>query len=344
VNKQSNKKSQIFPVRRRIPIRMSSGEEVNIQTPTDGTALPIIIRPEIRGINLCGWATLARGQIDALLLQHGAILFRGFDVTSGEEFKRFIEGVSDRPLPYLERSSPRTLVEGNIYTSTEYPPEHSIFLHCENSYQKAWPLKIFFYCHVQPEQGGETPIADTRRVLTRIDPDMRAAFASKGVLYQRNFGSGLGLSWQTVFQTHDREQVERYCNDAGIECIWRGPNGLTTRSVRKAIRQHPVTGEDLWFNHAVFFHISTLDPETQRVFHSDFSDDELPNNTYYGDGATIETEVYNHLRNAYAQETVKFPWQAGDVLMLDNMLVAHGRTPYKGARKILVGMTELHCE
>jgi alpha-ketoglutarate-dependent taurine dioxygenase len=344
VNKQNEKKNQIFPARRGIPINASPGEGVDIKVPGDGATLPIIIKPTIRGVSLCEWSMLARDQIQALLLRHGAILFRGFDVRSGVEFNRFIESVSGTPLPYLERSSPRTLVEGNIYTSTEYPPEHSIFLHCENSYQKSWPLKIFFYCEVQPEQCGETPIADTRRILMRIDPDIRAAFASKGVLYRRNFGAGLGLPWQNVFQTHDRECVERYCKVAGIECSWRGPDSLTTRFVRKAIRQHPITGEDLWFNHAVFFHISTLDSETQKIFRSDFSDDELPNNTYYGDGTPIEPNVYNHLRNAYTQETVTFPWQIGDVLMVDNMLVAHGRMPYRGARKILVGMTELYSE
>lgn len=344
MNRDNEKKNQISPMRRRIPIKVLPGEEVNIRVPAERATLPVIIQPAIRGINLCGWSISARDRIQSLLLRHGAILFRDFDVTSGEEFKRFIEGVSGDPLPYLERSSPRTPVEGNIYTSTEYPPEYSIFLHCENSYQKAWPLKIFFYCHVQPEQGGETPIADTRRVLMRIDPDIRATFANKGVLYRRNFRAGLGLPWQTVFQTHDRECVEKYCTDAGIECIWRDADSLTTRFVRKAVHRHPVTGEDLWFNHAAFFHILTLDPETQRIFRSDFSDDELPNNTYYGDGAPIEPEVYDHLRNAYAQETVTFPWQTGDVLMLDNMLVAHGRMPYKGSRKILVGMTDLYSE
>jgi len=42
----------------------------------------------------------------------------------------------------------------------------------------------------------------------------------------------------------------------------------------------------------------------------------------------------------YQQEAVIFPWQAGDILMLDNMLTSHGRKPFVGARKVLVGMAE----
>jgi alpha-ketoglutarate-dependent taurine dioxygenase len=283
---------------------------------------------------------MARGEIERLLLRHGAILFRGFEMNAEAQFQHFIEIVGGELLPYIERSSPRTQVHGNIYTSTDHPPDQSIFLHCENSYQKSWPRKIFFYCHVAPQQGGETPIADTRRILKRISPAVRDGFERLGVMYVRNFGSGLGLSWQSVFQTEDRDIVERYCREAGIECVWRGPDKLMTRHVRSAIRQHPVTGEDLWFNHAVFFHISTLAPEAQVAIRSVLAENEFPNNTFYGDGRPIGNEVLEHLRSAYANETVCFPWVRGDILMLDNMLAAHGRRPFSGARKVLVGMTD----
>ncbi|HEY6349913.1 MAG TPA: TauD/TfdA family dioxygenase [Candidatus Angelobacter sp.] len=340
MNGKDSAPSSGFAIKKRVPISASSGNLVNVHAPNAGTTLPITIQPATRGVDVAGWAAMSRDQIKGILSRHGAILFRGFEIGSGTEFQRFIRSISGNPLPYVERSSPRTHIKDNIYTSTEYPSEQSIFLHCENSYQKTWPLNIFFYCDIQPEQGGETPIADMRRLLARIDPEVRAAFANKGVLYRRNFGTGLGLPWQTVFQTDDREKVEQYCKEAGIECIWHESGRLTTRYVRKAIHIHPVTGEDVWFNHAVFFHITTLDPETQEIIRKDLTDDELPNNTYYGDGTPIEPKVLEHLRNVYAEETVRFTWQKDDVLMLDNMLVAHGRSPYSGARKILVGMTE----
>jgi hypothetical protein len=68
--------------------------------------------------------------------------------------------------------------------------------------------------------------------------------------------------------------------------------------------------------------------------------EELPRNAFYGGGAPIESAVLDEIREIYRQEAVAFPWQAGDVLMLDNMLAAHGRNPFDGPRKILVGMAE----
>lgn len=328
------------PIKRRVPIKSLPDDVVTIQPLTPNVALPVVIFPATFGVDLIAWAGIARNEILALLARHAGVLFRGFGIGSESQFQDLIRAISGDPLPYTERSSPRTQVQGNIYTSTDHPAEQPIFLHCENSYQKSWPLKIFFYCHIQPEHGGETPVADMRRVLDRIRLSVRETFERRGVMYVRNFGSGLGLSWQTVFQTDDPQQVEEYCRAAEIECTWHGAGRLTTRHVRKAIRKHPSTGEDTWFNHAVFFHISTLHPDTRKLLRGVLSDDELPNNTYYGDGTTIPDEVIEHLRDAYAQETVSFPWAKGDVLMLDNMLAAHGRAPYRGARKILVGMTE----
>ncbi len=333
-----------IPTKRRVAVKSSPLDLVTIETPASGTTLPVVVRPAAHDVDPAGWATMAHDEMVALLARHGGILFRGFEISSESQFQQFIQALSGDLLPYTERSSPRTQVQGNIYTSTDHPPDQPIFLHCENSYQKKWPLKIFFYCQVQPEHGGETPIADVRRVLARIDPAIREAFEQKGVLYVRNFGSGLGLPWQTVFQTTDQQDVERYCKEAGIECEWHDSGRLTTRHVRKAIRKHPRTGDDVWFNHAVFFHFSTLAPDIQSTLRAVLSEEEMPNNTYYGDGTPIPPEVLDHLRNAYEKETVYFSWAKGDVLMLDNMLAAHGRSPYSGPRKILVGMTEPYSE
>jgi alpha-ketoglutarate-dependent taurine dioxygenase len=328
-----------FALRSRQPIGEALTDLVRFEQPTD-EFFPVIAEPVTHGVELITWAAFERARIQTTLLHHGAILFRNFGIRSASEFEKFIMTVSEQPLPYLERSSPRTRISGNIYSSTEYPAEHEIFLHCENSYQGTWPLKIFFYCELPAEHGGETPIGDTRRILERIDPEVRNKFAGKGVRYVRNFGSGLGLSWQEVFQTQDRQVVEQYCANKGIECTWGDANRLQIKQVREAIRVHPLTGESVWFNHAVFFHASTLGLIIEKALSDSFSEEELPNNTYYGDGSTIEPEVLDHLRVIYREETVSFHWRQGDILMLDNMLTAHGRSPYRGARRILAGMTE----
>ena len=41
---------------------------------------------------------------------------------------------------------------------------------------------------------------------------------------------------------------------------------------------------------------------------------------------------------------VSFAWRRGDVLMLDNMLVAHGRATFKGDRRVVVAMAQTASE
>jgi alpha-ketoglutarate-dependent taurine dioxygenase len=304
------------------------------------TDLPLALVPAVEGLDLISWAGSHREFIQSLLLRHGGLLFRNFRISSPDEFQQFITAVSGEPLAYKEQTSPRSRVQGNIYTSTEYPSEHIIFLHNENSYSSTWPLKIMFFCVTAPQEGGETPIADVRRVFARIPENVRDHFARDGWMLVRNFGTGYGLPWQTAFQTQDKEEVNRHCLANGIQTEWLSGDRLRIRQRRIAIRKHPVTREAVWFNHATFFHVSTLAPEIRAALQAELAEEDLPYNTYYGDGAPIEPEVLDSLRAAYQQETIKFPWQEHDLLLLDNMLAAHGRSAFCGPRKIVVGMTE----
>ncbi|BAS60153.1 taurine catabolism dioxygenase TauD/TfdA (plasmid) [Leptolyngbya boryana NIES-2135] len=309
-----------------------------------GTSIPLVIQPTVESMDLIAWATSNRETIEALFLQHRALLFRGFKIKSAEQFNQFVQATAQGELlSYRDRSSPRHEVEGKIYTSTDYPAQERIFLHNEGTYWLTYPLKIYFCCLTVAEQGGETPIADTQKVLQRLAPQIRDRFTEKKVLYVRNYNDGFGLTWQTVFQTDDKAVVEDYCRRNAIEFEWKPGDRLRTRQVRDAIAKHPITGELTWFNHAAFFHISTLEPTIRHALLTEFKEEELPQNTYYGDGSEIEPEVLDAIREAYHQETIIFPWQAGDILLLNNMLVAHGRRPYSGARKVLVGMAEPYC-
>jgi alpha-ketoglutarate-dependent taurine dioxygenase len=325
---------------KRRAVSVASGDLVKEAPLFAGRDLPLLVEPALPGCDLASWAAANREGIEAKLHRHGGILFRGFQIDSPQELERFIAAFAGQSLEYRERSSPRTAVAGNIYTSTDYPPSHAIFLHNENSYQSQWPLRIFFCCAQPAEGGGQTPLADCRRVLARIDPAVRDRFARQGWMYVRNFGDGFGLAWETVFQTADRAEVEEHCRRSGIATEWKEGGRLRTRAVRPALARHPKTGEVLWFNHATFFNAAILPSEILAGLRAQLTDSELPTNTFYGDGAVIEPEVMAHLRAAYERETVSFDWQQGDLLLLDNMLVAHGRAPFAGERRILVGMAE----
>ena len=325
---------------RRQPIQVSASGLVESESLQPGRDLPLLVRPAAEGVDLADWARAHGDWIRENTRRYGGLLFRGFQVRSASEFEAFIRAISGEVLRYENRSTPRHRVSGNIYTSTEFPPDQSIPLHNEMSYTRPWPLKIWFHCVQPAEWGGETPIADSRKVLSRISGEIVEAFRRKGVLYVRNYGGGLDLSWQDVFQTSDRRQVEEFCRTARIEYEWKGKDGLRTRERSQAIAVHPETGERVWFNQAHLFHFSSLDPEVSSTLESSLGEAGLPRNAYYGDGSPIESSRLEEIRAAYALEAVSFPWIAGDILMLDNMLTAHGRRPYRGARQIIVGMAE----
>lgn len=303
--------------------------------------MPFLIQSPEPGVELASWALSNRSQIDGWLLDHRAVLFRGFDVKSAERFQAFVRATSDGPLlEYKDRSTPRYEVGNGVYVSTIYPSDQRIQPHNEGTYWKNWPLKIYFCCLQPASRGGETPIADVRRVYQRLEPEVRETFLEKQVMYVRNYNPGIGLSWQEVFQTSDRAVVEEYAQHNGISIEWTSGGRLRTRQIRPAIRIHPITGEPVWFNHAAFFHVTSLDPIVQEALLGSYGEEGLPFNTFFGDGTPIAADVVSHIRDAYAAEKQLFPWQQDDVLLLDNMTIAHAREPYAGERNVIVAMTE----
>lgn len=320
-------------------VTLSRDELVSFD-PLAGCEPLLVARPAAQGIDLAAWIESHREQIEERLLRHGGVLFRGFGVRSLADFERLTGAFGADLLEYSYRSTPRSQVSDRIYTSTEYPADQHIPMHNEMSYTSSWPMKIWFFCAQAAESGGMTPVADSRRVYERLRPAVREPFARLGVLYQRNFGHELDLPWESVFQTSEPAEVEVLCRAAGLEFEWKPGNRLRTRQVCQAVAQHPRTGEPVWFNQAHLFHVSSLQSEVREALLAEFPEEELPRNTYYGDGSPIEDEVLEEIREAYRLEAVAFPWEQGDLLMLDNMLMAHGRAPFTGPRKILVGMAE----
>jgi alpha-ketoglutarate-dependent taurine dioxygenase len=284
-----------------------------------------------------------RDELREKLLLHGALLLRGGRVLRPAELARFVREFSGSPLlDYAGGVSPRVALGERVYTSTEYPEHYALSLHNEMSYTYRWPSRLFFHCVVAPAGGGgETPVADSRRLLGAIDAGVVERFRRAGVRYERNLAGdpASAYSWQAAFETEDRRAVEDYCRGGGVSFRWEGDGGLRLSEVRPATAAHPETGEEVWFNQADGFHPSGMGEETYRALVSDIGEDNMRLNARFGDGSPVDPAMLDCVRAAMREEMALAPWQAGDILVLDNVLAAHGRMPFTGPRKIILAMT-----
>ncbi|MCA1586825.1 MAG: condensation domain-containing protein [Acidobacteria bacterium] len=325
---------------KRKAVNLAEISSVKTSSLREGDRLPLVIQPDIADINLAEWATNNQEFIETSLLKHGGLLFRGFGLSSVADFEQFVQSIC--PELFEEYGDlPREGTSGKIYKSTPYPADRPILFHNESSHMHRWPRKIWFHCVTAAQEGGETPIIDCREVYRLLDPAIRDCFAQKHLMYVRNYTEGLDVSWESFFQTSNRSAVEDYCRKASLTCEWKDGNGLRTRQVCPAVVKHPKTGEMTFFNQIQLHHVSCLEPEVRESLSAMFAEDDLPRNVYYGDGSPIEDSIVQEIVDLYWRESVAPTWQSGDVMMLDNMLIAHARNPFAGERKIVVAMGEL---
>lgn len=262
--------------------------------------------------------------------KHGAVLFRGFNIDTIERFQQFVQIFPQNEMSYHFRSSPRKELSTSIYESTSYPEDEVIHMHSENTYSNT-VISVIMFCCIEPaESGGETPISDNKLMMEGLPPALVEKF-EKGVLYKRNINKMYGLGWEEVFQTSHREEVEEYCKENNIDFEWKKDNSLTLSWKKDAFTIHPLTKEKIWFNHSYFFNKYRLPEGVLEAF----SEEDIPNDTFFGDGEEISEDEIMELYSAYNNSKAEFLWEKGDLLILDNILFSHGRNTFTGNRKIV---------
>ncbi|WP_323747737.1 TauD/TfdA family dioxygenase [Catenulispora rubra] len=287
----------------------------------------------------CAWLQAHREELRAGLDEHGAVFLRGLPVRSAEDFARVRDAVITERAQYRENATPRSHFGADVYSSTDLPPAQSIRPHNENSYTLTFPGLLLFCCLIAPEEGGATPVTDVRKVRQAIPAALLDRFREHGWALVRNYREDFGLGWTTAFASEDPADVAKYCQANLIAHEWDEDGGLRTVQRRSALITHPRTGQEVWFNHAVFWNEWSLEPEVREIMSEALGGSgNFPYHTVLGTGEPLDEADVRVIDEAYRAATVRESWRPGDVMIVDNILAAHGREAFKGDRKILVAM------
>ncbi|PYC16932.1 TauD/TfdA family dioxygenase [Pseudomonas mosselii] len=310
--------------------------QVDAEVPFLSTFTPA--RPDIR---LAEVFRRHAGWVDEKLAERGALLFRGFEVGGARELELLGQWLGCTPTNSREETSPRTRISGNVFTATEYPGAYPIAFHNESSYQRAMPAKLLFHCVQPSESGGATWLADCRAVWRMLPEAIRSPFARDGYELVRSYHPYFGMSWQQAFGVSDRAAVEAIaaCDDIRLE--WKDNGVLTTTQRRPCVLAHPRTGMLCWTNHLFFFHHSNLPPHAREALAAEGREHRLINDTRYANGEPVSLDIVTAIGQAYDAHSVSIEWQPGDVLLIDNLSMAHGRAPYAGAGARVIYFSQL---
>jgi hypothetical protein len=286
-----------------------------------------------------GFEGLARnqGEIRDLLNSFGSILFRGLGIKSPEEFRKSASLLCPS-LHEKYADLPAIADVSSVYQSTPYPAEDTIQFHNEGAHLTLWPTVQFFYCQVPAASGGETDVADGRAVGRELPPEIMESLSGRGLMYVRHFHAGVDVPWQDFFRTNDPDEAVATCAKGGMRAAWLPSGALRVIRDAPAIQRHSATGGSVLFHQILLFHQAMLDPDTRDAINSIFPEDEPPREVRFGDGSPIPDKMALTIRDVYHRVSASVSWQPGDLLMIDNELVAHSRRPYGGSRQLFVAM------
>lgn len=307
----------------------------------NGKVFPLVkspMEPSITRDATLAWVAENRTTLREEMMDHGAVLLRGFCVEHAEDFEALLEAGEFTNMPYVGGAAPREQVTASrVLTANESPPEEPIPFHHEMAQVPNPPNYIFFYCDIPSATGGETAIVHSHTVYQRFH-DIDASYADRveaeGVRYRRvmpdqdDCASPIGRSWRSTFQTEDRAEAEVKMKEAGMSWSWNDDGSLNTLTAQlPAIRFDDRTGMKTFFNSIVAAYTGWIDvrndPKKAVVL---------------AGGDAMDADVMEKTAAAMQQECVAFKWQAGDVLLIDNRLVLHSRRPFTGERRILASI------
>jgi alpha-ketoglutarate-dependent taurine dioxygenase len=285
------------------------------------------------------WAAEHRNALRTLVAERGSLLVRGLGLRNATETEAVFRQLGSL-MTEVEAFAPRRRYAENVYSASKWPPNQPMCVHHELSYTLAPPGLMLFACLVTATNGGATPVVASSSVLQALPAQLVERFERLGWLLIRNYNDDVGASIAESFGTDDRRAVEMYCRANAIEFEWQPGGGLRTWQRRSAIVRHPRTGQRCWFNQIAFLNQWTMDPEVREYLVEMYGEDGLPFDTRFGNGDPIGADIVQAINEAYEAHAVRESWQAGDLLLVDNVGTAHGREPFEGPREIVVAMAD----
>ncbi|MGH3575607.1 MAG: TauD/TfdA family dioxygenase [Pseudonocardiaceae bacterium] len=300
---------------------------------------PPMLRAEAPG-DAPSWAAEHRDALRTAVAEHGSVLVRGLGLRDSTEVGAVFARLATGLMTEKEAFASRQTYSAGVYSSSKWPSNQPMCMHHELSYTLEFPGLMLFACLSAPTDGGATAVADSPTVLDALPTELVKRFEREGWLLTRNYNDEIGASFAEAFGTEDRATVESYCRANAIEFQWQPDGGLRTRQLRSAVVRHPVTGQRCWFNQIAFLNEWTIDPEVREFLVDVYGADGLPFNTHFGNGDPIGEDVVALLNRVYETNTAREPWQAGDLMLVDNVRTAHSREPFEGPREVLVAMAD----
>ena len=285
------------------------------------------------------WAAEHRDALRAAVIEHGSLLVRGLRLRDAPDIEAVFRRLGSL-MTEKEAFAARRRYSDGLYSSSKWPPNQQMCMHHELSYMLEFPCLMLFACLVAPTDGGATTVADSPTVLHALPTELIERFERVGWLLIRNYNNEVGASIAEAFGTDDRRAVESYCRANAIKFEWQPDGALRTWQRRSAVVRHPRTGQRCWFNQIAFLNEWTMDPEVREYLVDIYGEDGLPFTTRFGDGDAIGADVVQAINEVYEANTARERWQAGDLMIVDNVRTAHGREPFEGPREVLVAMAD----
>ncbi|GBF50093.1 taurine catabolism dioxygenase, TauD/TfdA family [Leptospira ryugenii] len=316
---------------------------------------------------LIDWMQQNKSEWTKDLNNSGAILFRNFSFSSPKEFQEFLLSTKEPLGEFYLGTSPRDQIVQYVFTASELPPHYPIMQHAEMSFLDNPPKYLFFFAERASERDGETPITDLRTIWEEMPNEIRDKVLKHGIKYRRRYDGPAQKKryslwktkrWDEMFGTVDKTEVKKISDQNRFQLHWQGDDQLTIVNHQDGIRQHPTTKTTAWHNHSQTFHFQAAVSEVWSIFKRQKSirsfsvallltiltgikrllgPESHDVHVTYGNGEEISTKDMKLISNLFWKHMKIFSWRTGDILMIDNYSVSHGRLPFKGPRRILVG-------